>query len=54
MGFFLFATSSRPALGTTQPPIQLVSGALTPGLEADHQPPSSADVKNEWSCTVAL
>jgi hypothetical protein len=22
-----------------------------PGLEADHSPSSSAEVKNEWSCT---
>jgi hypothetical protein len=28
MGFFLFATASRPALGHTQPPIQWVPGAL--------------------------
>jgi hypothetical protein len=41
---------SRPALEPTQPPIQSVPGALTPGLkqpgrEADHSPPSSAEVK---------
>jgi hypothetical protein len=38
---FLFSTSSRPALGSTQPPIQRVSGAFSPGLkrprhDADH------------------
>jgi hypothetical protein len=38
--------------GTTQPPIQWVPGALSlgekrPGREADHSPPSSAEVK-EW------
>jgi hypothetical protein len=27
---FLFSTSSRPALGPTQPPIQWVSGAVSP------------------------
>jgi hypothetical protein len=48
---FPFSTSSRPALGPTQPPIQWVPEALSPGLkgpgrEADHSPPSSADVKN--------
>jgi hypothetical protein len=40
------------ALGPTQPPIQWVPGALSlgvkrPGREADHSPPSSAEVK-EW------
>jgi hypothetical protein len=38
---FLFSTVSRLALGPTQPPIQLVAGALSlgvkrPGREADH------------------
>jgi hypothetical protein len=37
-------------LGPTQPPIQLVTGALSlgvkrPGREADHSPPPSAEVK---------
>jgi hypothetical protein len=37
----IFSKSSRPALGSTQPPIQLVPGALPPvlkrpGREADH------------------
>jgi hypothetical protein len=41
---------TRTALGATQPPIQWVSGALSlgvkrPGREADHSPPSSAEVK---------
>jgi hypothetical protein len=44
------------ALGPTQPPIQLVPGALSLGIkrplrEADHSPPSSAEVKNAWSYT---
>jgi hypothetical protein len=48
---FLFTTASRTALGPTQPPIQRVPGALSlgvkrPGCEADHSPPSSAEVKN--------
>jgi hypothetical protein len=30
---FLFATASRPALGLTKPPIQWVSGALSPGVK---------------------
>jgi hypothetical protein len=50
LGIFLFTTASRTALGPTQPPIQLVPGALSlgvkrPGREADHLPQSSAEVK---------
>jgi hypothetical protein len=42
--FLLFAATSRPALGPTQPPIQWVPGALSlgkkrPGWEAGHSPP---------------
>jgi hypothetical protein len=49
---FLFSTSSRPALGLTQPPIQRVLGDLSPrvkrlGREADHSPPASAEVNND-------
>jgi hypothetical protein len=56
LGIFLFTTASRTALGPTQPPIQLVPGALSlgvkrPGREADHSPPSSAEIKNAWSYT---
>jgi hypothetical protein len=41
---------SRTALGPTQPPVHWVPGALSlgvkwPGREADHSPPSSAEVK---------
>jgi hypothetical protein len=41
------STASRPALGSTQPPIQWVKGALSPGIkrpgrEFDHSPPASA------------
>jgi hypothetical protein len=51
LGIFLFTTASRPALGPAQP-IQWVPGALSlgikrPGREADHSPPSCAEVK-EW------
>jgi hypothetical protein len=49
-GIFFFTTSSRPALGPTKPPIQWAPGVKRPGGEADHSPPSSAEVKNEWSC----
>jgi hypothetical protein len=49
LGIFLFTTESRTALGPTQPPIQWVPGALFPGVnrperEADHSPPSSAEL----------
>jgi hypothetical protein len=51
---FLFDAVSRPALGSTQPPIQWEPGALSfgikrPGREANYSPPSSAEVKNAWS-----
>jgi hypothetical protein len=53
---FLCSTSSRPVLGPTQPPIQLVPGALSPRVkrpvrEADHSPPTSAELKNTWIYT---
>jgi hypothetical protein len=53
---FLFSTSSRPALGSTQPPMQWVPGSLSagvkrPGREAHHSPPSSAEVKKIWIYT---
>jgi hypothetical protein len=53
---FLFSTSSRSALGSTQPPIQWVSGALSPGVkrpgrEAKHLPPASAGVMKMWIYT---
>jgi hypothetical protein len=56
MGLFLFATAPRTALGPTQLPIQWVTGDLPLGVkqperEADHSPPYSAEVKNEWSYT---
>jgi hypothetical protein len=55
-GIFLFTIASRPALGLTQPPTQQVPGALSLevrrwGREADHSPPSSAEVKNACSYT---
>jgi hypothetical protein len=47
---FLSSTSSRPALGSTQTPIQWVPGTLSPevkrpGREADQSPPTSAEFK---------
>jgi hypothetical protein len=50
---FPLASVSRPALGSTQPPVQWVTGVLSlgviarPGRDADHSPPSSAEVVNE-------
>jgi hypothetical protein len=51
LGIFLFTTACRPALGPTQPPLQWVPGALSLSVkrlrrEADHSPPSGAEVKN--------
>jgi hypothetical protein len=48
--------SFRPALGPIQPPIQRVPGALSSvvkrsGREADHSPPTSAEVKKMWVYT---
>jgi hypothetical protein len=53
---FLLSTPSRLVLGSTHPPIQLVPGALYPGVrrsgrEADHSPPISAEVKKSWVYT---
>jgi hypothetical protein len=53
---FLFSTSSRPALGSTQPHILWVQGALSPGVklrghEADNSPPASVEVKKMWIYT---
>jgi hypothetical protein len=53
----LFSTASRPVLGPTQPLIQwgtgraLSPGVKRPGYEADHSPPTSAEVKNTWIYT---
>jgi hypothetical protein len=50
---FPLSSVSRPALGPTQPPVQWVSGVLSPGVkarpgrDADYSPPSSAEVENE-------
>jgi hypothetical protein len=50
---FHFSISSRPAVGFTQPPTQLVAGALYPEVkrprhEADHSPRTSVEVKKTW------
>jgi hypothetical protein len=41
---FFFSMSSRPALESTQPPIQWIPGVKRPGREADHSPQASAEV----------
>jgi hypothetical protein len=50
---FYSSISSRPALRLTGPPIQWEPEALSPrvmrpGREADHSPPTSAEVKKTW------
>jgi hypothetical protein len=52
---FLFSTSSGPVLGPTQSPIKWIPG-IFPGVkrprsEADHLPPTSAEVKKTWVYT---
>jgi hypothetical protein len=49
-------TSSKLALGPTQPPIQWILGALSPrikrqGREVDHSLPTCAEVKKMWIYT---
>jgi hypothetical protein len=52
---FLLSTSTRPALRSTQPPIQWVPEPLSPRVKrqgrVDDQSPTSADVKNTWIYT---
>jgi hypothetical protein len=52
-----FYIPSRSALGSIRPPIQWGLGALSPGIkwprrEADHSPPTRADVKKAWIYTT--
>jgi hypothetical protein len=53
---FSITTIYRSALGPTLSPTQCVPGPISPGIkqlahEADHSPPTSAEVKNSWSHT---
>jgi hypothetical protein len=53
---FLFSKSSRLFLVSTHPPIEWVTGVLSPevkgpGREADHSPVTSANIKETWICT---
>jgi len=56
LGVLLFTAASRPALGSTQPPIQWIQGALSlwvkwPGHKADHSPQPNNKVRNAWNYT---
>jgi hypothetical protein len=51
---FHFSISSRPTLGSTQPPIKWVPGVKRQGREADHSSPTSAEVKKMWIYTFTL
>jgi hypothetical protein len=47
--------SPTPALGLTQPPIQRVERAVSPGIkrprrEANRSPPTSVEAKKTWIC----
>jgi hypothetical protein len=56
VGSRIFSMSSRPALGSTQHPIQWLPVVLwvkRPGHEADHTTPTSAEVKKMWIYTSA-
>jgi hypothetical protein len=49
---FLISMASRPVLGPTQLIQWLLSPQVErPGREADHSPPTSAEVKNTWIYT---
>jgi hypothetical protein len=53
----LFSAAPIPALAPTQSPIQWILGALSQEVkrqerEADHSPPSSADVKNDGAISA--
>jgi len=52
----LFATSSRPVLVLTQPPVHWLPAALSRRVkrserETDPSPPSNAEFKNAWGYT---
>jgi hypothetical protein len=54
---FYISMSSRPALRPTQSSIQWIPAAVSPGVkrprrEADHSPPTSADIKKTWVYTL--
>jgi len=49
---FFFATASRPVLGSHPASYPMSPGGSSPGGEADHSPPSNAEVKNAWNYTT--
>jgi hypothetical protein len=56
VGSRFFSSPKRPDRRSTQPPIQWVPGALSPGVkqperEVDHSPPTSTEVKKMWIYT---
>ena len=56
---FLFTKSFRQALNRSHPAFWYVAAGFAPrtkrpGREADRLPASSAEVKNEWSCTFTF
>jgi hypothetical protein len=46
-----FSMSSRPALGSTQPPIQCVPRVKWPGREADESPATGSEAEKKWVYT---
>jgi hypothetical protein len=50
---FLFSTSSRPAVGSTQPPIKWIQEALSPGVKRLWRE-ASAEFKKFWIYTSSL
>ena len=48
---FPFSKTVHTGLGPIQPPSQWLSEFTRLGHEADHSPPTSAEVKNQWSYT---
>jgi hypothetical protein len=58
VGNFSLHHASRPAVKSTQPPIQWVRGTLSlgvtcPGREAGHSLPSSTETRNAWIYTYS-
>jgi len=52
MAFFLFATASRPVLGTYLMCTRgTFCGGKRPGREANQSTLSSAEANNAWNCT---
>jgi hypothetical protein len=56
LGFLCVVICAVAVLGASHPSVQWIPGTLSLGVKrprrvADHSPPSSAEVKNEWSYT---